>query len=115
MDTEHLIFILANIYSYWGLNVKNIKELTTEEVREAWRNTLIPKGENTYEFVDPDKADTEFNLWLVTERNRVAQLAIEKERKRIMAVLKSVTCNCYDDCERIDTTFDELQTKIEKE
>ena len=114
MVTEPLTYTLENIYLYWGLNVRNVRELTTEEVREAWRNTLIPTGENTYEFVDPDVADTEFNLWLVNERHRVAQLAIEKERKRILSVLESVTCNCYDSCERIDTTLDELQTKIKE-
>jgi hypothetical protein len=88
VDTEHLIFILVSIYLYWGLNVKNVRELTTEEVREAWRNTLVPTGKSTYEFVDPDDADTEFNLWLVTERKRVAELAIKKERKRIIKILE---------------------------
>lgn len=84
--------------------MKNVRELTTEEVREAWRNTLVPKGENTYEFVDPDVADTEFNLWLVTERHRVANLAIEKERKRIKAnILDRVqdlrSCTKNDNCQ----------------
>ena len=95
--------------------MRNVREVTTEEVREAYRGVLIPTGKSTFTVIDEDVADTEFNLWLVTERNRVAQLAIEKERKRILSVLKSATCNCYDDCERIDTTLDELQAKIEEE
>jgi hypothetical protein len=70
--------------------MRNVRELTTEEVREAWRNTLVPTGENTYEFVDSDVADTEFNLWLVTERNRVAELAMEKERKRIIKLIEEI-------------------------
>jgi hypothetical protein len=86
--------------------VRNVKELTTEEVREAWRNTLVPTGENTYEFVDPDVADTEFNLWLVTERHRVANLAIEKERKRIIAnIMDRVqdlrSCHKQDNCQEL--------------
>ena len=93
MATVPLTYTLVNIYLYWGLNVRNVKEITTEEVREAWRNTLIATGEHTFEFVDPDVADTEFNLWLVNERHRVAQLAIEKERKRIIAILESIRVN----------------------
>jgi hypothetical protein len=78
VDTEHLIFILVSIYLYWGLNVRNVRELTTEEIRA---NYLPPR-------IEPDDADTEFNLWLVTERKRVAELAIKKERKRIIKILE---------------------------
>ena len=67
--------------------MRDIRKITTEEVREAWRNTLVATGESTYEFVDPDEADTEFDLWLVTERHRVADLAKEKERKRAIKII----------------------------
>jgi hypothetical protein len=58
--------------------MRNVRELTTEEIRA---NYLPPRTE-------PDDADTEFNLWLVKERNRVAQLAMEKERKRIIKLIE---------------------------
>lgn len=67
--------------------MRNVREVTTEEVREAYRGVLIPTGQHTFTVIDEDVADTEFNLWLVTERHRVANLAIEKERKRIIAKL----------------------------
>lgn len=41
-------------------------------------------------------------------------VGIYKERKRILAVLKDTICNCTEDCNRIDTTFDELKNKIEE-
>ena len=78
---------------YWGLNVRNVREVTTEEVREAYRGLLIPTGQHTFTVIDEDVADTEFNLWLVTERHRVANLAIEKERKRIIKILEDNTLN----------------------
>ena len=82
-----MISIGANIYLYWGLIVKDVRKITTDEVREAYRGLLIQTGERTYELIDEETAGTEFDLWLVTERKRVAQMAIEKERKRIIAKL----------------------------
>ena len=108
-----MISIGANIYLYWGLIVKDVRNITTNEVREAYMGILIQTGENTYELIDEDTAGTEFDLWLVTERNRVAQMAIKKERARILAILEAAICDCDADCKRIDTTFHELQTKIE--
>lgn len=90
-----MISIGANIYLYWGLIVKDVRKITTDEVREAYMGILIQTGENTYELIDEDTAGTEFDLWLVTERKRVAQMAIEKERKRILDILR-------DDCHRYD-------------
>ena len=49
-----------------------------------------------------ENADAEFDLWLATERNRVANLAIAKERQRIITELEraghysthKVLCDC---------------------
>lgn len=68
--------------------MRKIRNITTDEVREAYQGLLIQTGDNTYELIDEDTAGTEFDLWLVTERNRVAELAIAKERKRIIAKLE---------------------------
>jgi hypothetical protein len=55
--------------------MKKVPTLTTDQVREAFSN------------VDDDEATEEnrhnFDVWLVNERHRVADLAIAKERKRI--------------------------------
>ena len=55
--------------------MKKVPVLTTDQVREAFAN------------VDDDEATEEnrhnFDVWLVNERHRVADLAIAKERKRI--------------------------------
>ena len=53
--------------------MKKVRAITTDDVRVGY-------SEGTY---DDQLAGTEFDLWLVTERNRVAELAIAKERKRI--------------------------------
>lgn len=74
---------------------------TTEEVRSAWMDGLASLG-------------AEFDRWYIAERKRVAQMAIKKERARILAVLEAAICDCDADCKRIDTTFSELQTKIEE-
>lgn len=69
--------------------MRKTRNITTDEVREAYKGLLIQTGERTYEVIDEDTADTEFNLWLVTERHRVADLAKEKERKRILNLIKA--------------------------
>lgn len=69
--------------------MRDVRKITTDEVREAYRGVLIPTGKSTFTVIDEDVADTEFNLWLVTERNRVAELAKEKERKRIINLIKA--------------------------
>ena len=67
--------------------MRDVRNITTEEVRDAYRGLLVQTGEHSYEVIDEDTADTEFNLWLVTERHRVADLAKEKERKRIIKLI----------------------------
>jgi len=63
---------------------------TTEEIREAWKNTLVPKGENTFEFVDPDVAETEFNRWLIQERKRVAEHAKKKHFEHVVDIINEL-------------------------
>ena len=67
--------------------MRDVRKITTDEVREAYRGLLVQTGERTYEVIDEDTADTEFNLWLVTERHRVADLAKQKERKRAIKII----------------------------
>jgi hypothetical protein len=59
--------------------MKKVPTLTTDQVREAFSN------------VDDDEATEEnrhnFDVWLVNERHRVADLAIAKERKRILDII----------------------------
>jgi hypothetical protein len=49
---------------------------TTEEVREFISKTVWPVAE--------------FDSWLVQERKRVAEMAMEKERKRILTMLEEI-------------------------
>lgn len=91
--------------SGWKRTVSNYI-LTTEEVRDAF---------STMEDDEATKDNLKnFDFWLVTERKRVAEMAIKKERARILAILEAAICDCDADCMRIDTTFSELQTKIEE-
>ena len=54
--------------------------MTTEEIRDAFCESY------------PDHLwgikEQDFNEWLIAERNRVAELAIAKERKRIIDMLE---------------------------
>lgn len=67
--------------------MRHIRAITTEEVRDAYQGRLIKTGENAFELVDEAESDAEFDMWLVTERKRVAELAISKERNRIIGLL----------------------------
>ena len=69
--------------------MRNINEITTEQLREASSKGFV--ASLGYRSI----ADNEFDYWLVRERNRVAQLAIQKERERILDILR-------DDCHRYD-------------
>lgn len=65
---------------------------STEHIRQGYLNSSWD-----------DDAELDFDLWLVHERHRVANLAIEKERKRIIAnILDRVedlsSCNKNDNC-----------------
>jgi len=69
--------------------MRKVYELTTEEVRDAfslrcngWCHRCGDTGINSDEF-----HDTEFDLWLVAERHRVADMAMAKERERIIKLL----------------------------
>ena len=61
--------------------MRPINEITTEQLREASSKGFV--ASLGYRSI----ADNEFDYWLVRERNRVAELAIQKERKRIIAKL----------------------------
>jgi len=67
--------------------MKSVPILSTDEVREAFSNVddEIATEENY----------TNFDYWLVTERNRVAELATAKERERIIKLLEDPS-NWYD-------------------
>lgn len=69
--------------------MREIYTPTTDEVRESYADILISTGPNTFELIDPDKAHAEFDRWLFAERQRVAELAMEKERERIIKKLLS--------------------------
>lgn len=76
-----------------------VRKITTQEVREAWMNLLVPTGApNTFKFIDPETAELEFNSWLKAERKRVAEHAMKKERKRFLEVIREEyeTCQCED-------------------
>ena len=77
---------------------------TTAEVRdvfaihcEGWCERCGESDMSSFEF-----HEFEFNQWLIAERKRVAEMAIEKERKRIIDLLESgghystykVPCDC---------------------
>jgi hypothetical protein len=73
-----------------GIAMKPVKDIITEEIRQAWMNTLVQTGESTFAFVDEDQSQAEFDLWLQKERNRVADLAMAKERKRIIKLFQDM-------------------------
>lgn len=61
--------------------------LTTEEVRarfleepQYWVNV---KGDDWV----PERTKKDFDLWLIQERQRVAEMAIKKERRRAMKII----------------------------
>ena len=61
--------------------MRDINEITTEQLRESSSKGFV--ASLGYRSI----ADNEFDYWLVRERNRVAELATQKERKRIIAKL----------------------------
>ena len=77
--------------------MRKVSEVTTEQIREATSKGFV--ASLGYKSV----SDTQFDLWLATERNRIAELATAKERERIRAnILERVqdltSCNKNDDC-----------------
>jgi hypothetical protein len=57
---------------------------TTSDIMECYKGQLIQTGEHSYELIDEDKAIAEFGRWIKAERTRVADMAIERERKKII-------------------------------
>lgn len=51
---------------------------------ECYKGQLIQTGEHSYELIDEDKATVEFGRWIKAERTRVAGMAIEREREKII-------------------------------
>ena len=73
---------------------------STEHIRQAYVNFSWNWDEDT------DDSELDFDLWLVNERHRVANLAIEKTRKRIIAnILDRVedlnSCTKDDNCQEL--------------
>ena len=73
---------------------------STEHIRQAYVNFCWGWDD------DSDDAELDFDLWLVSERHRVANLAIEKTRKRIIAnILDRVedlnSCTKNDNCQEL--------------
>lgn len=58
-----------------------MEAITTEQLREASSKGFV--SSLGYRSI----SEHEFNVWLVNERHRVAELAIEKERKRILDII----------------------------
>lgn len=61
--------------------MRETPKITIEQLREACSKGFV--SSLGYRSI----SDHEFDLWLVNERHRVAELAIAKERKRIIAKL----------------------------
>jgi hypothetical protein len=57
---------------------------STEDIMECYKGQLIQTGEHSYELIDEDKATVEFGRWIKAERTRVAGMAIEREREKII-------------------------------
>jgi hypothetical protein len=63
--------------------MRKVSEVTTEQIREATSKGFV--ASLGYKSV----SDTQFDLWLVNERHRVAELAIAKERERIIELIEN--------------------------
>jgi hypothetical protein len=57
---------------------------TTADIMECYKGQLIQTGEHSYELIEKDKAIAEFGRWIKAERTRVADMAIERERNKII-------------------------------
>jgi hypothetical protein len=72
--------------------MRKVSEVTTEQIREATSKGFV--ASLGYKSV----SDTQFDLWLVNERHRIADLAITKERERIIKLLEVTdwlhVCDC---------------------
>lgn len=77
---------------------------TTEEIRE-YITQIRGKDSSLLDSVKEDMSHR-FNKWLISERKRVANFAIEKEQKKIIALLQKTIDNCNESetCEECDIT-----------
>jgi hypothetical protein len=57
---------------------------STADILESYKGQLVQTGEHSYELIDEDKAIAEFGRWIKSERTRVADMAIEREREKIV-------------------------------
>jgi hypothetical protein len=57
---------------------------TTADIMECYKGQLIQTGEHSYELIDEDRATVEFGRWIKAERTRVADMAIDRERDKII-------------------------------
>ena len=57
---------------------------TTADIMECYKGQLIQTGEHSYELIEEDKATVEFGRWIKAERTRVADMAIDRERDKII-------------------------------
>jgi hypothetical protein len=57
---------------------------TTADIMECYKGQLVQTGEHSYELIEEDKAIAEFGRWIKAERTRVADMAIERERNKII-------------------------------
>ena len=80
--------------------MRDINEITTEQLREASSKGFV--ASLGYRSI----ADEEFDYWLVRERNRVAELAIAKERKRIFISIMTNVHKTVEAAKRGDNPID---------
>jgi hypothetical protein len=57
---------------------------TTADIMECYKGQLIQTGEHSYELIDEERAIAEFGRWIKAERTRVAEIAIDREREKIV-------------------------------
>jgi hypothetical protein len=80
--------------------MRKVSEVTTEQIREATSKGFV--ASLGYKSI----SDTQFDLWFATERNRVADLAIAKERKRIFVSIMANVNKVVEAAKRGDSQID---------
>ena len=80
--------------------MRDINEITTEQLREASSKGFV--ASLGYRSI----ADNEFDYWLFGERQRVAKLAIAKERKRIFISIMTNVHKTVEAAKRGDNPID---------
>lgn len=82
--------------------MREITEITTEQMREASSKGFV--SSLGYRSI----ADNEFDYWLFSERQRVAKLAIAKERERIYTLIEDIAEELY----KIPGVFELTQREV---